>query len=76
VIEAGLPRATDKVTGLANEVAGKVKQGVGDVVGSNKLKVKGAAQEAKGDAQKAVGNAKAATKNAANKAADFVNKKL
>jgi uncharacterized protein YjbJ (UPF0337 family) len=67
---------TDKITGLANEAAGKVKQGVGNVVGSDKLKVEGAAQEAKGDAQKAVGDAKAATKDAANKAADFVNKKL
>ena len=66
----------DKITGVTNEAAGKVKQGVGNVVGSDKLKVEGAAQEAKGDAQKAMGDAKAAAKDAANKAADFVNKKL
>jgi len=67
---------TDKITGLTNEAVGKAKQGAGGVVGSDKLQVKGAAQEAKGEAQKAVGDAKAATKDAANKAADFVNKKL
>jgi uncharacterized protein YjbJ (UPF0337 family) len=66
----------DKIKGATNEAAGKVKQGVGNVVGSDKLKIDGAAQEAKGDAQKAMGNAKAATKDAAHKAADFVNKKL
>jgi uncharacterized protein YjbJ (UPF0337 family) len=66
----------DKITGLTNEAVGKAKQGAGGVVGSDKLQVEGAAQEAKGDAQKAVGDAKAATKDAANKAADFVNKKL
>jgi len=67
---------TDKIKGLANEAAGKVKQGLGKVIGSDKLKVEGAVQEAEGDAQKAVGAAKAATKDAANKAADYVNKKL
>ena len=66
----------DKITGLTNEAVGQAKQGAGRVVGSDKLRVEGAAQEAKGDALKAVGDAKAATKDAANKAADFVNKKL
>ena len=42
---------TDKASGIANEAAGKVKQGVGNAVGSDKLKGEGAAQEAKGDAQ-------------------------
>jgi uncharacterized protein YjbJ (UPF0337 family) len=67
---------TDKIEGVANEAAGKVKQGVGNVVGSDKLKVDGAAQEAKGEGQKAMGDAKSAAKDAANKAADYVNKKL
>jgi uncharacterized protein YjbJ (UPF0337 family) len=35
---------TDKIAGVANEAAGKVKQGVGNVVGSDKLKVEGAAR--------------------------------
>jgi uncharacterized protein YjbJ (UPF0337 family) len=68
--------AADKAHGLANEAMGKVKQGVGNAVGSDKLKTEGAAQELKGDAQKATGDAKAAVKDAANKAADAVNKNL
>jgi uncharacterized protein YjbJ (UPF0337 family) len=66
----------DKASGLANEVAGKAKQGVGNVVGSDKLKTEGAAQELKGDTQKATGDAKAAVKDAANKAAGAINRKL
>lgn len=42
---------SDKAAGIANEIDGKVKQGVGSVVGSDKLKSEGAAQEAKGDAK-------------------------
>jgi uncharacterized protein YjbJ (UPF0337 family) len=66
----------DKVSGLANEAAGKAKQGIGNMVGSDKLKAEGAAQELKGDAQKATGDAKAAVKNATNKTADAINKNL
>ncbi len=66
----------DKASGLANEAIGKAKQGVGNVVGSDKLKAEGAGQELKGDAQRAVGGAKAAIKDAANKTATAVNKKL
>jgi uncharacterized protein YjbJ (UPF0337 family) len=66
----------DKASGLANEAVGRAKQGVGNVVGSDKLKTEGAAQELKGDAQKAAGDAKAAVKDAANKTADALNKKL
>jgi uncharacterized protein YjbJ (UPF0337 family) len=67
---------TDKISGIANEAMGKAKQGVGSVVGSEKLKGEGAAQELKGDAQKAVGDAKNTVKDGANKAADAVNKNL
>ena len=66
----------DKASGLANEAIGKAKQGVGNVVGSDKFKAEGAGQELKGDAQRAVGGAKAAIKDAANKTAAAVNKKL
>jgi uncharacterized protein YjbJ (UPF0337 family) len=66
----------DKASGVANETIGKAKQGIGNVVGSDKLAAEGAAQEVKGDAQKAVGNAKAAIKDAANRTAEAVNKKL
>jgi uncharacterized protein YjbJ (UPF0337 family) len=64
----------DKASGLANEAAGKAKQSIGNVVGSDKLKTEGAAQELKGDAQKATGDAKAAVKDAANKTANAINK--
>jgi uncharacterized protein YjbJ (UPF0337 family) len=66
----------DKASGLANEVVGKAKQGIGNVVGSDKLKAEGAAQELKGDAQKATGDAKAAVKNAADKTAATINRNL
>ena len=54
---------TDKAAGLANEAVGKVKQGVGDAVGSAKLKGEGQAQELKGHAQKVSGDAKAAVRS-------------
>ena len=67
---------TDKIKGVANEAAGQVKEGVGKVIGSDKLEAEGKAQEIKGDAQRAMGNAKDAVKDAANAAADKINKKL
>lgn len=67
---------TDKISGIANEAMGKAKQGVGSVVGSEKLKGKGAAQEVKGDAQRAVGDAKNAVKDGANKAANAMDENL
>lgn len=67
---------TDKVSGVANEAIGKAKQGIGDAVGSAKLKGEGQAQELKGDAQKAAGDAKSAVKDAANKVAESTNKNL
>ena len=55
---------SDKVKGTANQVAGKVKQGVGEATDDPALKGEGKGQEAKGDLQKAVGNAKSAIKKA------------
>jgi uncharacterized protein YjbJ (UPF0337 family) len=66
----------DKASGLANEAIGKAKQGISNVIGSDKLEAEGAAQKLKGDAQKAVGDAKAAVKDATNRTADAVNKNL
>ena len=67
---------SDKIKGVANETAGKIKAGVGKVVGSDKLQAEGKVQEIKGDAQKAMGKAKDAVKRAANTAADKINQKL
>ncbi len=66
----------DKAKGLANEAAGKIKQGVGSAVGSDQLQAEGAAQEAKGAMQKAVGDAKGAVKDTANHVADSADKAL
>lgn len=67
---------TDKIKGMANEAAGNIKQGVGKVVGNDRMRVEGAAQEAKGEVQQAVGKTKDAVKDAANRGADAVNRKL
>ncbi|ACA18842.1 CsbD family protein [Methylobacterium sp. 4-46] len=63
---------TDKVKGAANEAAGNIKQGVGNLTGDEKLKAEGKAQELKGEAQRTVGDAKEGIKNAA----DTVKSKL
>lgn len=67
---------TDKISGTANEAAGKIKQGVGNIVGSEKLKTEGAIQEVKGAAQKAVGEAKDAIKKGADRLSDEAHRKL
>ena len=61
---------------MTNEAAGKVKQGVGKAVGSDKMQGEGAAQEIKGDAQQLKGDAKNAVKDGVNKTADVANRKL
>ena len=67
---------SDKISGMTNEAVGNVKQGIGKLVGSEKLQIEGAAQEVEGEAQQAVGSAKAGIKDAANKVANTVNRKL
>lgn len=67
---------SDKIKGVANEAVGNVKQGVGKVVGSEKLEAEGKAQEVKGDLQRAAGSAKDAVKDAVNSTADKVDKNL
>jgi uncharacterized protein YjbJ (UPF0337 family) len=66
----------DKITGMANEAVGNIKQGVGKAVGSDKLQAEGKVQEIKGEGQRAVGAAKDSIKGATDKAAAYVNKKL
>ena len=58
----------DKIAGLANEAAGKVKQGVGKLISDPKLQVEGVHQERKGEVQQAVGKAKDAVKKLVDKA--------
>ena len=58
---------SDKVSGLANQAAGKVKEGIGKATGDAKLETEGVAQDAKGKVQKGIGDAKGAIKDAVNK---------
>jgi uncharacterized protein YjbJ (UPF0337 family) len=66
----------DKAKGVADEVVGAARKGVGKAVGNERLEAKGAAQEVKGHAEKAVGDAKAAVKHGADKVAHEAHKKL
>jgi len=67
---------SDKDSGLTNEAVGNVKQGVGKVVGSDKMQAEGKIQEIKGEGQQAVGDAKDAVKKGADATSDYANKKL
>jgi len=67
---------TDQIKGLANQTAGKLRQGIGKITGPQEAQARGAAQEVKGKAQQTMGKAKSAVKDTANKVADKANKKL
>ena len=60
----------------AGRARGFPEQGVGKVVGSERLQAEGEVQEIKGKAQTSVGQAKDAVKDTANKTAAYINKKL
>ena len=66
---------TDKIKGMTNEAVGNVKQGVGKLVGSEKLQAEGKAQEQKGEGQQAIGKAKDAVKDGVDKAAGAVHRR-
>ena len=67
---------TDKAAGIANKVAGAVKEVVGKAIGSERLEADGATQKTRGEAQKKVGEIKDAIKETANRATGKTNKKL
>jgi uncharacterized protein YjbJ (UPF0337 family) len=48
----------DTVSGKFDQVAGKIKQGVGEAIGNDRLANKGAADQVKGHAKEAWGNVK------------------
>ena len=58
---------TDKIKGMANETAGKVRQAAGDAMDDPEMEANGAAQEGKGKLQQAKGDAKDAVKNVVDK---------
>ncbi|MEO8343932.1 MAG: CsbD family protein [Gallionella sp.] len=53
----------DQVKGTAKDIAGKVQEGVGKVVGSKKQQIKGIGKQISGKAEKSYGDAKQATKD-------------
>ena len=57
----------DQVKGTIKEVAGKVQEKTGAVVGSAEQRAKGLVKEAEGKAQKKVGDAKEVIKDSAHK---------
>ncbi|CAN7598908.1 CsbD family protein [Rhizobium sp. LjRoot30] len=54
---------SDKVSGYANQAAGKIKKAAGDAMDDHEMKAKGTAQEAKGKVQVVSGKVKDAVKN-------------
>ena len=50
----------DKIKGTANDVAGKVKEAVGEVTGDKETEAEGEVQQVKGSGQKLKGDVKGA----------------
>lgn len=58
---------SDKIKGAANQVGGKIKEGVGKAIGNEQMQVEGKVQNLKGKAQQKVGEAKESIKDAVNR---------
>lgn len=63
----------DNAGGKFDQVSGKIKQGVGEAFGSDKLANEGAAEQVKGNAKEAWGNVKDAAGDAQDHATTRVN---
>ncbi|AQT04929.1 MULTISPECIES: CsbD family protein [Acetobacter] len=57
----------DKVTGIANQVAGKVKEETGKLTDNERLEAEGIAQNLKGKVQKTTGDVKDTVKSGIDK---------
>jgi uncharacterized protein YjbJ (UPF0337 family) len=66
----------DKISGLANEAVGNLKQAAGKVTGNERLQADGKAQEVKGETQQAVGDAKSSVKSGADRLSEAAHRKL
>ncbi|MGY2053225.1 CsbD family protein [Methylobacterium sp. JK268] len=62
---------TDRITGAAREIGGKVQGAVGDLVGSHRDSAEGRMREAQGQAENLYGQAKDAVRHVADEAADY-----
>jgi uncharacterized protein YjbJ (UPF0337 family) len=56
----------DQVKGTAKDIAGKIQEGAGKIVGSKKQQVKGISKQVSGKAEKSYGDAKKAMKDTNN----------
>ena len=57
----------DQVKGVTKDIAGKVQQDVGKLVGSKEQQAKGLQKQVEGKVEKAVGDTKEAIKDVVNK---------
>lgn len=53
----------NQIKGTAKDIAGKVQETAGEIVGSDKQQAKGLAKQVEGKSQKAVGNVQDAAKD-------------
>lgn len=64
----------DQVKGTAKDIAGKVQEEAGKLVGSSEQQAKGLARQSEGKVQKGYGDAKEAAKDAVDDAIDRGNR--
>jgi len=57
----------DRIKGAATNVGGKIKEGVGSLIGDTKMETEGKADQVEGKVQNTVGGAKDAVRDAVNK---------
>ncbi|MGZ3158034.1 MAG: CsbD family protein [Burkholderiaceae bacterium] len=57
----------DQVTGVAKDIAGKVQESVGQLIGSKKQQAKGLGKQVEGKTEKTLGDAKEIMKDAVDK---------
>ncbi|WP_232629639.1 CsbD family protein [Methylobacterium sp. Leaf118] len=62
---------TDRITGAAKDIGGRVQSAVGDLTGSKSDSVEGRFREAQGTAENLYGQAKDAVRHAADEAYDY-----
>lgn len=64
----------DQIQGTAKDIAGKVQEGAGKLVGSNSQQLKGLVKQEEGKAEKRTGDVKEIVENAKQLAADVFKK--
>ena len=60
----------DRIKGAATNIGGKIKEGVGSLIGDTKMETEGKAEQVEGKVQNTYGGAKDAVRDAADKLDD------